>query len=76
MDGEKAVVGRLAPSPTGRLHLGHARSFLVAWWSARAQGGRVVLRIEDLDGRPVVTISVVSETDGVAQVTGTDDLFG
>jgi len=43
------VVGRLAPSPTGALHLGHARSFLLAWWSARAQGGRVVLRIEDLD---------------------------
>jgi glutamyl-tRNA synthetase len=42
-------VGRLAPSPTGLLHLGHARSFLLAWWSARSQGGRVVLRIEDLD---------------------------
>ena len=47
------VVGRLAPSPTGRLHLGHARSFLIAWWSARADGGRVVLRIEDLDGERV-----------------------
>lgn len=44
-----AIVGRLAPSPTGHLHLGHARSFLVAWWHARARGGRVVLRIEDLD---------------------------
>lgn len=43
------VVGRLAPSPTGLLHLGHARTFLVAWWSARAQSGRVLLRIEDLD---------------------------
>lgn len=43
------VVGRLAPSPTGRLHVGHARSFLIAWWSARAAGGRVVLRLEDLD---------------------------
>lgn len=42
-------VGRLAPSPTGRLHVGHARSFLIAWWSARAAGGRVVLRMEDLD---------------------------
>ena len=45
-----AVVGRLAPSPTGRLHLGHARSFLAAWWASRSAGGRVVLRIEDLDG--------------------------
>ena len=45
-----AIVGRLAPSPTGLLHLGHARTFLLAWWSARSQGGRVVLRIDDLDG--------------------------
>lgn len=45
------TVGRLAPSPTGRLHLGHAFSFLVAWWSARAANGRVVLRIEDVDTR-------------------------
>ena len=42
-------VGRLAPSPTGLLHLGHARSFLLAWWSVRARGGSLVLRIEDLD---------------------------
>ncbi len=43
------IVGRLAPSPTGALHVGHARSFLLAWWHARSRGGRVVLRIEDLD---------------------------
>lgn len=43
------VVGRLAPSPTGELHLGHAFAFLIAWWSARQSGGRVVLRLEDLD---------------------------
>lgn len=43
------IVGRLAPSPTGALHLGNARSFLLAWWSARQQGGRVLLRIEDID---------------------------
>lgn len=43
------IVGRLAPSPTGSLHLGHARSFIAAWWHARAAGGRVVLRSEDLD---------------------------
>jgi glutamyl-tRNA synthetase len=42
-------VGRLAPSPTGRLHLGHARSFLLAWWRARSRGGRIMLRLEDLD---------------------------
>jgi glutamyl-tRNA synthetase len=45
----EAVIGRLAPSPTGWLHLGHARSFLAAWWSARGSGGQIVLRIEDLD---------------------------
>jgi len=42
--------GRLAPSPTGALHLGNARTFLLAWLSARARGGRVLLRIEDIDG--------------------------
>jgi glutamyl-tRNA synthetase len=43
------VVGRLAPSPTGGLHLGHARTFLIAWLAARSRGGRILLRIEDLD---------------------------
>lgn len=47
------VVGRLAPSPTGLLHVGHARSFVLAWASARAQGGEVRLRLEDLDGSRV-----------------------
>ena len=42
-------VGRLAPSPTGSLHLGNARTFLWAWLSARSRGGRILLRIEDLD---------------------------
>jgi glutamyl-tRNA synthetase len=48
-----APVGRLAPSPTGGLHLGHARTFLIAWLAARRGGGRVVLRIEDLDAARV-----------------------
>lgn len=43
------TVGRLAPSPTGALHLGNVRTFMVAWLRARAAGGRVILRIEDLD---------------------------
>src|SRR5581483_11647463 len=43
------IVGRLAPSPTGGLHLGHARTFLLAWLAARTGDGRVVLRIEDID---------------------------
>ena len=41
---------RLAPSPTGALHLGNARTFLVNWVMARQRGWRVLLRIEDLDG--------------------------
>ena len=43
------LVSRLAPSPTGALHLGNIRTFLWAWLSARAQGGRVIMRVEDLD---------------------------
>src|SRR5215216_5985671 len=43
-------VTRLAPSPTGALHLGNARSFLVNWLLARQLQWRVLLRIEDLDG--------------------------
>ena len=42
-------VGRFAPSPSGRLHLGNLFCFLLAWLSARRQGGRILLRIEDLD---------------------------
>ena len=42
-------VGRLAPSPTGALHLGNVRTFMVAWLRARQSGGTVILRTEDLD---------------------------
>lgn len=45
----RSYVGRLAPSPTGLLHLGHARTFLVAADRARAAGGRLLLRNDDLD---------------------------
>lgn len=43
------VTGRLAPSPTGAQHLGNARTYLLAWLSARNQSGRVILRTEDID---------------------------
>lgn len=43
------VCGRLAPSPTGAQHVGNARTYLIAWLSARSRGGRVVLRVEDID---------------------------
>ena len=41
--------GRLAPSPTGYLHVGHARTFWAAWQRARDAGGALVMRLEDLD---------------------------
>ena len=41
---------RLAPSPTGALHLGNARTFLLTWLWARVTQAEVVLRVEDLDG--------------------------
>ncbi len=43
------VVGRLAPSPSGRMHAGNIFAALVAWLVAKSQNGRMVLRIEDLD---------------------------
>ena len=42
-------VGRYAPSPSGPLHVGNARTALLAWLWARSEGGRFLLRIEDLD---------------------------
>ncbi|MEL0082422.1 MAG: glutamate--tRNA ligase family protein, partial [Gammaproteobacteria bacterium] len=43
------VTTRFAPSPTGYLHIGGARTALYSWLVARKQGGRFVLRIEDTD---------------------------
>ena len=42
-------VGRFAPTPSGRMHLGNLFSALLAWLSVRSQGGELVLRMEDLD---------------------------
>lgn len=46
---ERPLVGRLAPSPTGAQHIGNARTYLLAWLSIRSRGGKVVLRMEDID---------------------------
>ena len=43
------AVGRFAPSPSGIMHLGNVASSLLAWLDARSLGGRIILRIEDLD---------------------------
>ena len=43
------MIGRFAPSPTGLLHLGNARTALLAWLHARAAGGQFLVRLEDLD---------------------------
>ena len=40
---------RLAPSPTGTLHLGNVRTFLINWALARQNGWMIIMRIEDLD---------------------------
>ncbi len=44
------TIGRFAPSPTGVLHLGNLRTALASWLSARAPGGRWLIRMEDVDG--------------------------
>lgn len=58
------VVTRFAPSPTGRLHLGHAHSALLGWRAAREAGGRFLLRIEDIDPvrcRPEYTEGILED---------------
>ena len=49
MAAPKAPVGRFAPTPSGRMHLGNVFAALIAWLSVRSQGGTLILRMEDLD---------------------------
>jgi len=55
MASHASLVGRLAPSPTGAQHVGNARTYLIAWLSVRSQGGRIRLRLEDIDSPRVKT---------------------
>jgi glutamyl-tRNA synthetase len=56
-------ITRLAPSPTGALHLGNARTFLINWLLARQSGWRVLLRVDDLDGPRVKPGSAAAMLD-------------
>ncbi len=62
---------RLAPSPTGALHLGNLRTFLVNWALAREQSQRILMRIEDLDG-PRVKPESTAEILGTLEWVGID----
>jgi glutamyl-tRNA synthetase len=66
-----AIVTRLAPSPTGSQHFGNARTYLISWLFARAAGGCVVLRIEDIDS-PRVKAGAASEATEDLQWLGLD----
>ena len=58
------IAGRLAPSPTGLLHLGNAWAFLLAWLACRAQKGRMILRMEDIDpqrSRPDYASAIIED---------------
>ena len=64
MNAAPALRGRLAPSPTGYMHLGNAWAFLLAWLAARSAAGQVVLRIEDIDpqrSRPEYTAALIED---------------
>lgn len=67
----RPLATRLAPSPTGALHLGNARTFLVNWALARQRGWRLVLRIEDLD-TPRVKPGIVDLTVDLLRWLGMD----
>jgi glutamyl-tRNA synthetase len=59
------VTGRFAPSPTGPLHVGNLRTALAAWLLARRDGGRFIVRMEDLD---LVTASREAEASQLSEL--------
>ena len=64
--GEAQVVTRFAPSPTGFLHIGGARTALFNWLYARATGGKYLLRIEDTDKARSTEAAIAAIHDGLA----------
>lgn len=65
------AISRLAPSPTGALHLGNARTFLINWALARQSKWRLLMRIEDLDG-PRNKPGAIEETLDILSWLGLD----
>lgn len=63
MSRAETPITRLAPSPTGALHLGNARTFLINWAIARQNGWRILMRIEDLDGPRIKADAAASAID-------------
>ena len=61
----KQVVTRFAPSPTGYLHIGSARTALFSWAYARTTGGKFLLRIEDTDRERSTEEAVQAILDGL-----------
>src|SRR5437762_215744 len=62
----KAIVTRFAPSPTGFLHIGGARTALFNWLYARRRGGKMLLRIEDTDRERSTQAAIDAILDGLA----------
>src|SRR3954452_9959972 len=60
------VVTRFAPSPTGFLHIGGARTALFNWLYARGRGGKMLLRIEDTDRERSTEAAVAAILDGLS----------
>ena len=62
----ETVVTRFAPSPTGFLHIGGARTALFNWLYARGRGGRMLLRIEDTDRERSTKAAIDAILDGLS----------
>src|SRR6476469_6137802 len=60
------VITRFAPSPTGYLHIGGARTALFNWLYARAKGGKMLLRIEDTDQARSTEGAIIAILDGLS----------
>lgn len=62
--GNKPSVGRYAPSPSGHLHLGNIQTALLAWLQIRLRGGKLILRIDDLDShrtKPTAVAQIMTD---------------